>query len=290
MIAEIELSLRRIIGAFVTQDELLSCIRNSLKDKYVEETQPSSLANMTFNDYVQIIGDGRNWPHFTTVFGQGEWQRKITTARLKEVGDLRNEVFHFRREITSHDLEILSARRDWLQMKARAFEARKIEKATAAEVQAETRTSEQPARRKWDEKSFFQELQRNCGVRDAATARKILEWAESNALSVWWGEGRQSGAFHLGLRLRGEWYHLIGVWTGGAVELQFEYMRNRPPFDSEANRLEFFRRLDAIPGMDLPDDAITRRPGVPMSVLGDEAVLEQFLEVLTWAAQQIKQA
>jgi CBS domain-containing protein len=124
MLAEIELSLRRIIQACVSDDELQVCIKNSLTPKYSQNEMPPGLSEMTFNDYVQIVGDGRNWPRFSVAFGKGEWQRKTTAERLKEVRDLRNDVFHFKRKLTSEDRERLAARREWLQWKTRAFEAK----------------------------------------------------------------------------------------------------------------------------------------------------------------------
>ena len=129
LLAEIELSLRRIIRACVSGDELQTCVRQCLAGKYPPDEMPMGLSQMTFNDSVQIIGDGRNWPHFEIVFGKGEWQRKRTVERLKDVRDLRNDVFHFKRKLLPEDIDQLTKRREWLQIKTRAFEAKKQEEA-----------------------------------------------------------------------------------------------------------------------------------------------------------------
>lgn len=120
LIAEIELSLRALMRLAVGRDELVACARTCLKH-YTEGTLPTDLEDMTFGDYVQIIGDGRNWEHFQPIF-KGE--RIGTRAKLEQVRDLRNDVFHFRREITVEDHETLSALRDWMLLKATAAEAR----------------------------------------------------------------------------------------------------------------------------------------------------------------------
>jgi hypothetical protein len=52
--------------------------------------------------------------------------------------------------------------------------------------------------------------------------------------------------------------------------------------------LEFLRRLNRITGVSLPEDAIARRPSIPLSAFRDEAALSQFLEVLDWAVQEIQ--
>lgn len=119
-IAEIELSLRALIRLAVDQDKLLECARVCLKH-YAEDNFPTGLEHMSFNDYVQIIGDGRNWPYFQPIF---KGDRVRTRARLEQVRDLRNDVFHFRRELTDEDHEALSMLREWMLMKATAAEAR----------------------------------------------------------------------------------------------------------------------------------------------------------------------
>jgi CBS domain-containing protein len=137
LLAEIELSLRRIVGACVTDEELQACAEQCLSGKYPPNEMPTKLSDMTFNDYVQIIGDGRNWPHFEVAFGAGDWLRKRTAKRLKEVRDIRNDVFHFKRRLLPVDIETLTKRREWLQMKTRAFEAKRRVRTPVAKPDAE---------------------------------------------------------------------------------------------------------------------------------------------------------
>jgi hypothetical protein len=79
---------------------------------------------MTFNDYVQMIGDGRSWDHFQKFMGGN---RVRTRAKLEQLRDLRNVVFHFKRGITVEEYETLAAGREWMLLKARATEARREE-------------------------------------------------------------------------------------------------------------------------------------------------------------------
>jgi hypothetical protein len=65
-------------------------------------------------------------------------------------------------------------------------------------------------------------------------------------------------------------------------------MKNSPPFNEETNRVELLRRLNETPGITIPQDAITRRPSVPLSLLRDDNVLRQFLSVLDWLISEVK--
>lgn len=127
LIAEIEQTLRRIILVCCSADEFAACINNSLKKVY-GGNPPDALEDMTFNDYVQLIGDGRNWKLFAPAFGaESDFQRKRTRGRLEEIRDLRNDVFHFKRDIGQDDRLKLAEHRTWLWRKALKVHARQQE-------------------------------------------------------------------------------------------------------------------------------------------------------------------
>lgn len=123
LIAEIELALRALITLAVDAETLAACAKECIKDKPQDQI-PTRLEDMTFNDYVQIIGDGRAWGHFQPFMGGN---RARTRAKLEQVRDLRNVVFHFKRNITMEEYETLAADREWMLLKARAAEARREE-------------------------------------------------------------------------------------------------------------------------------------------------------------------
>jgi hypothetical protein len=143
------------------------------------------------------------------------------------------------------------------------------------------------AARQWDEASFFEELETTRGAEEAEVARRILEWANEKMPAIWWGRGAQNGGFIPGLDHKGKWRQLVEVWTYGTIEVQFQYMRKSTPFDVDANRLDLLHRLNEIPGVEIPEDALNRRPGVPLSIFSDEANLERLLGALDWAVEQI---
>ena len=86
---------------------------------------------------------------------------------------------------------------------------------------------------------------------------------------------------------QGKQYWLFAVWTYGRIEIQFQMMKTTPPFEAEAKRVELLQRLNALPGVIIPPDGITRRPSIRLSVLQDETVLQQFLAICDWIIQEI---
>jgi hypothetical protein len=142
--------------------------------------------------------------------------------------------------------------------------------------------------KQWEGTSFLEALTQRHGPQDAEVARTILSWAKKNALRIWWGKGAKDGSVFPMLDWKGSKNSVISVWTYGRLEVQFQWMKVRPPFDDEARRQELRNRLNQIPGVEIPADALTLRPRILLSTLTNKPALQQFLAVLDWAIQEIK--
>jgi hypothetical protein len=67
-------------------------------------------------------------------------------------------------------------------------------------------------------------------------------------------------------------------------------MQARPPFGDEAKRLELRDRLNDIPDVAIPADAVSRYPGIALVALKEELALTQFLAAFDWVIQVIGKA
>ena len=126
MVSEIELALRALIRIALTEEQLVGFAKRSLSSAYGgEERVPASLEEMTFDNYQSLVSHGDTWKELEPVFGG---TRTRASAKLKEVGAIRNDLFHFKREITLQDHETLSGHRNWLLSKIKQAEShRKVE-------------------------------------------------------------------------------------------------------------------------------------------------------------------
>jgi hypothetical protein len=88
----------------------------------------------------------------------------------------------------------------------------------------------------------------------------------------------------------GDWYAAIGLWTYGKVEVQFERLKTKEPFDDLSMRQAFADRLNAIDGIDIPTDRIDKRPSFPLNHLQEPGAREQFLASLDWCYGAIRDA
>lgn len=142
--------------------------------------------------------------------------------------------------------------------------------------------------RQWDELSFFDALEKRTGTEEAASVRRILEWARAKGLKAVWGKGKFDGSYTPELDHGGIRHKFVRFYTYGSVEILFEYLCYQQPFDDESLRLKLWRRMNGIPGASLSADKITKRPTIHLRLLKDDAAMEQFLEALDWIVEAIR--
>ena len=152
-----------------------------------------------------------------------------------------------------------------------------------AKQQKRSRESKQ-----WDESSFMERLMSQKGEAELSVAQKVLEWAKSKGVNTWWGKGATEGTFFPMPEHNGEQYWTFSVSTGGRVRVQFGMIKKHPPFDDQEKRIELLKRLNEIPGVELPADSIEVYPAFPLSVLFKKDYLEQFLSIFDWYIEEVK--
>ena len=157
-------------------------------------------------------------------------------------------------------------------------------------AEAERKKGISSSRRPWDESSFFVELDAQRGHKSVEVARKMLDWAGKQATRVNWGQGSKMGSFVPILEHKRRDHQLFAIWTYGTLEVYFEHYQKKPPFDSLEKRSEFLHRLNEVPSIQIPSDALAGRPSIRLDVLTEPAMLDGFLAALDWFVAEIKRS
>jgi hypothetical protein len=139
----------------------------------------------------------------------------------------------------------------------------------------------------WDRESVLEAL----AAQDQTwipIAERFYSWAETRPdLGIEYGRGTRDGSFRWGIQDPYLWP--FAVYTNGSVELNFQPMSRRRPFDEVDLRDEFRRRIIAIRGVDLgPVDGL-KRPSFPLGLLSESGAFDQFVSVLDWAFEQARE-
>ena len=107
LLFEIETELREFISEVIPDEQLpetFSYLRKNQNSRPV-----SSLDDLTFEQYKELISHAKVWPHFEKIFGS---QKGLLNVDLNEVATIRNEIFHFRKRAGNADADRLRRFRD----------------------------------------------------------------------------------------------------------------------------------------------------------------------------------
>jgi hypothetical protein len=143
-----------------------------------------------------------------------------------------------------------------------------------------------PDPRAWDRESILAEIAAQRGEPEALVARRVFAWVDERGdLRSYFGSGK-AGSFQAGLQKGNAYLFPFVLYTYGRMEVQFQFIRRRPPFDDIGLREQLRQKLDAIPRVDVPPDALDRRPPISLANLTRQATLDQVLAAFDWAFEQ----
>jgi hypothetical protein len=74
----------------------------------------------------------------------------------------------------------------------------------------------------------------------------------------------------------------VVLYPTGKCEVVFQHLASRAPFDDLGLREEFRRRMNQVPGVDLPAAKIELRPGFDLAVLAEAQGRELLVAQLSW--------
>ena len=91
LVSESELALQALIRLGLRKEQIVVAARRSLPTGYGSEDKvPTSQEEMTFDNYQSLIAHGDNRDQVEPLFGD---TRTRTSAKLKEIGAIRNDLF-----------------------------------------------------------------------------------------------------------------------------------------------------------------------------------------------------
>ena len=136
---------------------------------------------------------------------------------------------------------------------------------------------------------FLEQLTERHGPAVSGAIARLLDGWEASGGELAFGSAATTSCFPT---LRGEngasiWP--IAIYPGSTVEVGFQYLKTRPPFDDPALRAELRRRMNAAPGIDIPLAKLELRPSFEISELTDEATASVVKETLEWFLEVLRE-
>lgn len=141
--------------------------------------------------------------------------------------------------------------------------------------------------RAWDRDSILEAL-REKNPAWTEIAERLYEWAsDRDDLVPFYGTGTTEGSFRWGSYEPNVWP--FTVYTSGVVEMNFQALMGRAPFDDIALRAELRERFTGIPGVAIEGETDDlRRPSFSMNLLTEPSAFKRFVDVIEWAFEQAR--
>lgn len=135
---------------------------------------------------------------------------------------------------------------------------------------------------------FTDQLTTLQGPTVATAVHVMLDAWTSMGGTLLYGTGGETSCF---LMARGRRHALGDIWPAviypsGKVEVVFQHLAVRTPFNDIALREELRQRLNQLPGVNIAPAKLTLRPNFPLAVLADADAREALLDHLRWFYDQ----
>ena len=126
-------------------------------------------------------------------------------------------------------------------------------------------------------------------LKQASQPERFLS-GQNRVNRVVWGKGPKYGTFKAMLDYQGSAHNLLEVWTDGYLYIQLGDPQAYTLLGEESKRSELLLRLDEVPGISISDQAKKKWASISLPPLSDEAALSQFIAVLDWFVQEVRES
>ena len=147
------------------------------------------------------------------------------------------------------------------------------------------RVSTTPVRQKWDEDRFIAHLRATSDAETVSYTLEIYERFKEWTDEPLWGSGKTYGSFNLVLLTGATRVNLASVMSRGDLGVNFGWMQSKIPEEMIRSLAEELKNID---GLALPADAVKKWPCIPRAVLRDPLRLEQVMNAISKAVNEIK--
>jgi alkylated DNA nucleotide flippase Atl1 len=136
---------------------------------------------------------------------------------------------------------------------------------------------------------FLEQLGERDGPAASGAVARLLEHWERDGGYLTFGSSATTSCFLMFARDDGMTIWPLVIYPGSTVEVVFQYLRGRPPFDNPALRGELRNRLNRASAVDIPLAKLELRPSFPISVLAEPEGWTVVSEALSWFADTVRE-
>lgn len=142
----------------------------------------------------------------------------------------------------------------------------------------------------WTEESFFEELKRRNGENSVKVIKHILDELQNKVTRFWYGQGKNTGSIIPVLDKEEYSNQLFAIYTYGKIEVYFQYLKEKPPFDNYDKRKLILEKLNDIQGVNLSIDKLDKRPSFEINLLNTIEKQDKFISAFNWIIDELNKS
>ena len=133
--------------------------------------------------------------------------------------------------------------------------------------------------RQWDEESFIEQAIELSGDEIADVCKKLLRTFESLGGRIWWGQG--AGSSFAIMYDKSKSHYLFYVYNGSRqTHLQVYFKEMKPGLDTDEQKIKLKNALEKIPGVQIPNDRLSKYPSFPVKTLIAQSNFDLFVSAM----------
>ena len=140
----------------------------------------------------------------------------------------------------------------------------------------------------WTQEKYLAQVRDTCGEAAEQVCKKVLALFVGLGCSIYWGRGKVTPGFVPVYEGR-QRQQLAGVYiypTGVRLEIYFQYFK--APYDSMDAQRELLRKFNSIPGVDIGQDKLGKRPSIALMSLAEDTAFARFADIYTAMVRNIR--
>ncbi len=141
---------------------------------------------------------------------------------------------------------------------------------------------------RWDEERFFEYVKQKDNVH-YQLYEKIYKASANIFDSISWGTGSKTASFTPKLFVNGLTFQLFAIYVysgSSTIEIQFQYLKSRKPFDDIEKRNQLQDKLNSTLNANFGN--AEQRPNIKVEVFDAPGVLSAFFEVVRWFIEEVR--
>lgn len=138
------------------------------------------------------------------------------------------------------------------------------------------------------EKEVWQLFRDNLSEEELTTVKHLTFWMQKTVGTL--QINKRCNAFTIVLPDKEKNQYLFSVYPYGDISFFFCYMLSKPPFSSEALRIEFLKKLSVATEVDFTNANPKGYPAIKISKVDTDKKRQDLISTLEWAVQKIREA